>query len=240
MKHGFKRIMLALSLAFILSIPTQTFAMEKITLNSLIPNNFCTITLPQLTKQSMDRFQMHFVKHTKHKIHKVKRPTAVYKAAVPKSVNKSTPITTTPKPPVNNINNTTTPIASINNYEQKVLELVNKERNAAGLASLTMNNKLTSVAEKKAADMRDGGYFSHTSPTYGSPFDMMHKFGITYSYAGENIAKGQRTPEEVMNGWMNSQGHRANILNANYTQIGIGYVTHSNGTGYWVQEFIRP
>jgi len=105
---------------------------------------------------------------------------------------------------------------------------------------LKVNTKLSGVAEKKAEDMRDRNYFSHTSPTYGSPFDMMKQFGISYSSAGENIAKGQRTPADVMNGWMNSPGHKANILNSSYTEIGVGYVTDSNGTTYWVQHFIRP
>ena len=103
-----------------------------------------------------------------------------------------------------------------------------------------MNADLAAVAEKKAEDMRDNNYFSHNSPTYGSPFDMMKQFGISYKAAGENIAKGQKTPEEVMNGWMNSQGHRDNILNANFTDIGVGFVTDSNGGTYWVQMFIRP
>ena len=88
--------------------------------------------------------------------------------------------------------------------------------------------------------MKDKGYFSHTSPTYGSPFDMMKNFGISYSYAGENIAKGQRSPQQVMNGWMNSSGHRANILSANFTEIGVGYTVDQNGTTYWTQMFIKP
>ena len=132
--------------------------------------------------------------------------------------------------------------ASSNNgtYEQQVVNLVNQERAAAGLSALTVNAKLAGMAEKKAEDLRDNHYFDHNSPVYGSPFDMMRQFGISYKSAGENIAKGQRTPEEVMNGWMNSPGHRANILNSSYTEIGVGYVTDGSGTGYWVQEFIRP
>ncbi|WP_242664935.1 CAP domain-containing protein, partial [Geobacillus zalihae] len=79
-------------------------------------------------------------------------------------------------------------------------------------------------------------YFSHNSPTYGSPFEMMKKFGISYTAAGENIAKGQRTPQEVVNAWMNSEGHRANILNKNFTHIGVGFEEN----GYiWTQQFIR-
>ena len=83
--------------------------------------------------------------------------------------------------------------------------------------------------------MKENHYFNHTSPVYGSPFDMMKTFGISYRTAGENIAMGQRTPEEVVNAWMNSEGHRANILNASFTQIGMGYVAEGN---YWTQMFI--
>ena len=82
------------------------------------------------------------------------------------------------------------------------------------------------------------GYFDHTSQTYGSPFDMMKKFNISYNTAGENIAMGQKTPSEVMNSWMNSSGHRANILNSTYTELGVGIQKDSNGTIYWTQMFI--
>ncbi|GAB1475600.1 hypothetical protein MASR2M70_04320 [Bacillota bacterium] len=130
--------------------------------------------------------------------------------------------------------------APAGNYEAQVVDLVNKERIAAGLAPLKYNSALAKVANVKAADLRDKNYFSHTSPTYGSPFDMMKSFGISYSSAGENIAKGYRTPDAVMDGWMNSPGHKANILNSSFTEIGIGYVTDAGGAGYWVQMFIRP
>ena len=118
-------------------------------------------------------------------------------------------------------------------FASQVIELVNQERTKAGLKALTVHEKLSGMALDKAKDMSDNNYFSHTSPTYGSPFDMMKQYGISYRYAGENIAQGQRTPEEVMNSWMNSQGHRANILSENFTMIGVGYYN-----GYWVQEFI--
>ena len=98
------------------------------------------------------------------------------------------------------------------NFASEVVTLVNKERANAGLKPLTVHAKLTTVALDKAKDMSNNNYFSHTSPTHGSPFDMMKAYGISYGYAGENIAKGQRTPQEVMNSWMNSQGHRENIL----------------------------
>ena len=120
-------------------------------------------------------------------------------------------------------------------YEKEVIALVNKERRLAGLKDLTYDWQLSRVARYKSEDMRDKGYFSHTSPTYGSPFQMMKSFGISYRSAGENIAKGQKTPAEVVNAWMNSSGHRANILNSSFTHIGVGYVADGK---YWTQMFI--
>ncbi|OMF22734.1 SCP-like extracellular [Paenibacillus sp. FSL H8-0548] len=118
-------------------------------------------------------------------------------------------------------------------FEQQVLDLVNQERSKVGLKSLVMNSELSNMAMVKAKDMHDNNYFDHNSPRYGSPFDMMKEFGIEYSSAGENIAKGQQSPTQVMNDWMNSPGHRANILKDSFTQIGIAYYN-----GEWVQEFI--
>lgn len=124
---------------------------------------------------------------------------------------------------------------SVSNYEEEVVRLVNIERAKNGLSALETDWQLSRVARYKSQDMKDKNYFSHTSPTYGTPFQMMKSFGISYRYAGENIAKGQRTPQEVVTAWMNSSGHRANILNANYKKIGVGYVASGN---YWTQMFI--
>ncbi|GAE93206.1 transporter [Gracilibacillus boraciitolerans JCM 21714] len=126
-------------------------------------------------------------------------------------------------------------MAEVNQFERQVVALTNKERENAGLAPLQLDTKLSQVARKKSKDMATNGYFSHTSPTYGSPFNMMQQSGVNYRTAGENIAKGQRTPEEVVNGWMNSEGHRANILNGDFTHIGVGYVEDGN---HWTQQFI--
>ncbi|MCL2508360.1 MAG: CAP domain-containing protein [Oscillospiraceae bacterium] len=123
--------------------------------------------------------------------------------------------------------------------EEEVLSLVNKERTSRGLHPLKLNWELARVARYKSEDMRDRGYFSHTSPAYGTPFDMIRSFNIKMTAAGENIAKGYRTAQEVMIGWMNSPGHRANILSGNFTEIGIGYCTGAGGP-YWTQMFIRP
>ncbi|MGM9954414.1 MAG: CAP domain-containing protein, partial [Peribacillus sp.] len=120
-------------------------------------------------------------------------------------------------------------------FEQEVVTLTNAERAKQGLAALEIDTELSKVARAKSQDMKDNNYFDHNSPTYGSPFDMMKQFGISYTSAGENIAQGQQTPEEVVEAWMNSQGHRENIMNASFTHIGVGYVESGN---YWTQQFI--
>ncbi|MFR6484296.1 MAG: CAP domain-containing protein [Intestinibacter bartlettii] len=137
-----------------------------------------------------------------------------------------------------NDDNNSSNINGFSKEQVEVLNLVNKERKANGLKPLTLNKELSNVANIKSRDMIEKGYFDHTSPTYGSPFDMMRKFNISYNTAGENIAMGQKTPSEVMNSWMNSSGHRANILNSTYTELGVGIQKDSNGTIYWTQMFI--
>ena len=125
--------------------------------------------------------------------------------------------------------------AAVTQYEQEVIRLVNEIRVQNGLSALTYNWELSRVARYKSQDMVDNRYFSHTSPTYGTPFQMIRSFGLSYRSAGENIAYGQRTPQAVVNAWMNSSGHRANILSSSYTQIGVGYVANGH---YWTQMFI--
>ncbi len=131
-----------------------------------------------------------------------------------------------------------TPEGNFSAFQKEVLDLVNAERTKRGLAPLTLDAKLSNVATIKSQDMIDKNYFSHNSPTYGSPFDMMKQFGISYKAAGENIAYGQKTPKEVMNAWMNSNGHRKNILSSDFTHLGVGVAKKSNGTIYWTQMFI--
>ena len=118
--------------------------------------------------------------------------------------------------------------------EQQVADLVNQERAANGLAPLTLSDDLCDGARRKSQDMHDNNYFSHDSPTFGSPFDMMSSMGIDFWAAGENIAMGYPTAEAVMEGWMNSPGHRANILSDAFTELGVGYVD-----GYWTQWFVN-
>ncbi len=123
-------------------------------------------------------------------------------------------------------------------FQTEVVNLVNQERTSRGLGALSVSSALTNTATLKSQDMAKNNYFSHTSPTYGSPFDMMKQFGISYRTAGENIAMGQTTPAQVMNAWMNSEGHRANILNSSFTKIGVGVARNTSGQYYWTQQFI--
>ena len=126
--------------------------------------------------------------------------------------------------------------SDVSQQAQAVLSLVNAERSKNGLSSLTLSSKLTAVANEKARDMAENNYFSHESPTYGSPFQMLQQYGIRYRTAGENIAKGYKTPAAVVEGWMNSPGHKQNILNASYSAGAMGCYYY-NGSYYWVNNF---
>ncbi len=134
----------------------------------------------------------------------------------------------------------TIPAVTTTSQETEVIKLVNAERAKAGLPALKHNWQLSRVARYKSADMANKGYFSHNSPTYGTPFQMMENFGLRFSAAGENIAYGQRTPAEVMRDWMNSPGHRNNIMSRSFTEIGVGLAKNKNGVCYWTQQFMKP
>ncbi|MGI6085597.1 MAG: CAP domain-containing protein [Acetivibrionales bacterium] len=122
--------------------------------------------------------------------------------------------------------------------EKKLLDLINAERAKSNLSPLSADPELMKVARVKANDMTKNNYFSHYSPTYGSPFDMMRQFGVTFKAAAENIA-GNSTVEGAVNAWMKSEGHRSNIMNSNYNYTGIG-ISKSSKYGYvFVQMFIR-
>lgn len=126
-------------------------------------------------------------------------------------------------------------IDSLKKIEHQVIQYTNQERQKHGLAPLKPDWQLSRVARYKSTDMLKRNYVSHTSPTYGSPFKMMRNFNISFQAAAENIAKGQTTPYAVVKEWMDSSGDRANILNGNYTHIGVGYIVDGN---YWTQLFI--
>ena len=140
-----------------------------------------------------------------------------------------TPDNGTEQNPEDNNNGT-----SQGDFASQVVALVNAERAKQGLSALTIDTKVQQAALVRAKESAQS--FSHTRPNGSSFSTALTEAGVSYRTAGENIAYGQSTPQQVMNAWMNSSGHRANILNANYTTIGVGY-TVINGTAYWAQLF---
>jgi uncharacterized protein YkwD len=138
---------------------------------------------------------------------------------------------------------TTPPIMDI---EEQVVALTNLERLAHGCGPVTMDSRLRAAAEGHSEDMALNNYFDHYAPDGTSPWDRIRDQGYFYSMAGENIAAGYSSPESVVAGWMNSEGHRANILNCGYIHIGVGYYYLANDTGevnyqhYWTQVLASP
>lgn len=128
---------------------------------------------------------------------------------------------------------------NLSEVEFEIFFLTNEERIKHGVQPLILDLDINKVARLKSQDMHDKQYFDHLSPTYGSPFDMLTEFGITYRGAGENIAAGYQNAKDVVTGWMNSEGHRKNILQTSYERIGIGYYYGSDGyQKYYTQMFI--
>ena len=125
--------------------------------------------------------------------------------------------------------------SEVHPYVTQILNLVNEERAKAGLSALTLDMNITAAATVRAKEIKQS--FSHTRPNGSSFSTALTEQGVTYRGSGENIAWGQKSPEQVMNGWMNSDGHRANILNKNYKNLGVGYYQDENGVNYWVQLF---
>ncbi|SFL68293.1 uncharacterized protein, YkwD family [Gracilibacillus orientalis] len=125
---------------------------------------------------------------------------------------------------------------SLDGLRQKVVELTNQARSENGAGTLKFNHELGNAAQKKSEDMAKNNYFSHTSPTYGSHSDMLQQFGIDYSKSSENIAAGQKSAEEVVQAWLDSKGHRKNLLDPEVTHIGVGFTSDGN---YWTQLFIK-
>ena len=128
--------------------------------------------------------------------------------------------------------------ASVTTAEKNAVELMNADRRANGLSDLKVSSAVTAVARSHAQDMAGRNFFSHTNPDGKTPFDRLKAAGISYSAAGENIAKNTSV-QAAETSFMNSSGHRANILNSNYTTVGIGVAYDSAGNVYVVQDFIK-
>ena len=137
----------------------------------------------------------------------------------------------------NNSNSNSNTNTTMTADEKEVFDLINKQRTNNGLAALKNDSEVQRVARIKAQDMVNNNYFSHTSPTYGSPFDMLKSFKISYKTAGENIA-GNSSNSSAVTAWMNSSGHKANILNSNFNYTGIGVVSSPKYGKMYVQLFI--
>ena len=134
-------------------------------------------------------------------------------------------------------NNSGTTTAGLTSDELEVFNLINEQRTQNGLAALKIDTEVQNVARIKAQDMVNNNYFSHTSPTYGSPFDMLKSFKVSYKTAGENIA-GNSSNSAAVTAWMNSSGHKANILNSSFNYTGIGVIKGSKYGKIYVQMFI--
>lgn len=193
-----------------------------------IPSNILSLANGKISVSDL-------LKKLEVKTPEVKKPEV--KAPVVKKPEVKTPEVKAPvvtKPEQSTNTNT-----SVSSYEKQVADLVNAERAKAGVAPLTLDSSISNVARTKSKDMANNNYFAHTSPTYGSAGNMLSQFGIKYSAWGENIASGQKTPQQVVTAWMNSQGHRENILSPTFTKLGVGYATNSNGVAYWTQMFVK-
>ena len=149
----------------------------------------------------------------------------------------TTSITTSAKTTV--VNTASKTVSSAAGYEVRVIQLCNIQRAKYGLPALSQDSKLMQLCKMKSQDMAYRNYFSHNSPVYGSAFNMMKTYGVKFVAAGENIAEGQKTPDAVVASWMNSPGHRANILNKVYKEIGVGIATDRYGRIVWTQMFIK-
>lgn len=198
-------------------------------------------TLPKVeTKQIQQQTPSSTTKKEKIKV-AVKEKKQVSKETEKSSHTKKEPVKTTSeetKSQQSTTDNVQKSDSNSTSIEQEVVRLVNLERTKRGLKPLQIDEKVSYVADKKSQDMKEKGYFSHQSPRYGSPFDMLKTFGVKFHSAGENIAAGYDSAQAVVDGWMKSEGHRQNILNPNFTHIGVGYVKGGSYGCYWTQLFI--
>lgn len=161
-------------------------------------------------------------------------PTAPVTPNKPTGTTATTP-TRTPGTPTGTSAPTGT--GTLSSQGSRILQLANAERAKVGAKPLKSNTDLNKLATMKSQDIVEKNYFSHQSPTYGSPFDMMKKYGVSYMYAGENLAIDQDA-DQAHNAWMNSEGHRKNLLNPDFTEIGIGLYPKGNGSYAYTQMFI--
>lgn len=231
MKHLYKKSIALLLMFFMLSIPVvakaQVYYNMKITLNGQTQS--IQIPIQDSIKKTLTFRYTYTIKDGKW--------TLVSKTENPIVEKPKAPVISSDKQESPKEDTSSTKVKGLTADEQKMLDLVNSERKKAGLAPLKVDMRLVEISRMKSKDMIDKNYFSHTSPTYGSPFDMLKKSGISYSYAGENLA-GSNDVERAHVNLMNSPGHRRNILNSNYTHVGIGIVKGGPYGKMYTQTFI--
>jgi uncharacterized YkwD family protein len=238
MKHIYKKISAVLLLVFVLALPgvagAATYYNVKFTVNGQTQTLKVPIDLNSIAKDSTKTFRF---------VYTYKDGKWVLTSKGGPLPGKTEPVKVPSVPPVKEPSEppkqtpSTPKIKGLTADENKMLELVNAERRKAGLKPLENDMRLVDLSRKKSKDMIDNNYFSHTSPTYGTPFDALKNNGITYRYAGENLA-GAPTVERAHTGLMNSPGHRANILSPNFTHIGIGIVDGGPYGKMYTQTFI--
>ncbi|GLY28280.1 CAP domain-containing protein [Kineosporia sp. NBRC 101731] len=199
-----------------------------------LPNGKYTVSV--LTSQSGKSAKVATYSLT---INNKKKTPTTKPTATPSKTPTSKPSTPAGKPTTTTTTTSSSGGGTGGTRAQKVLSIVNTKRAAAGCKALKLNSKLTAAAQSHSEDMAKNNYFDHNSQDGRSPFDRMSDAGYKFGAAAENIAMGQQTPADVMDSWMNSAGHKANILNCTYTEMGLGYAV-GNGSPYWTQTFGTP
>jgi len=239
MKQIYKKICVAL-LLIVLALPgvatASTVFNVKVTLNGKTQTLNIPIDLESITQNYTKTIKLVYTYKDGKWILTSKEDTGSEQTTPSTPTVPSQPEPSKPETPATPVSNTTE-VKGLTADESKMLELVNQERQRAGLKPLQIDMRLVEISRKKSKDMIDNNYFGHTSPTYGTPFDALKNNGISYRYAGENLA-GAPTVERAHTGLMNSPGHRANILNPNYTHIGIGIVEGGPYGKMFTQTFI--
>jgi len=240
MKHINKKLIAVLLLVFMFVLPSIASASVmyynvKLTVNGEEQSFKVPIDLSKLSLNTTNTFKFVYTyKDGKWVLTSQGQPITETKPEKP--APSKPPVDKTPNEPPKTEPNTPQ-VKGLSADESKMLELLNAERKKAGLKPLENDMRLVDISRKKSKDMIDKNYFGHTSPTYGSPFDALKNNGVSYRYAGENLA-GAPTVERAHSGLMNSPGHRANILNPNFTHVGIGIVDGGPYGKMYTQTFI--
>ncbi len=230
-------------------IPTETLAALLATLAALLAFASVTITPPSNTTQSVPAAQSGVVEAppapadpTHHVVPPAGGTTIPPQPTFTAPTTPAPPTATAPPPPPLPPGDGIAPAPpAIDPRVQQVLQLVNSERSRAGCGPVHLETRLSSAALVHSQDMAERNYFDHISPDGSSPADRVSEAGYDWSGTGENIASGYDTAQEVMDGWMSSEGHRKNILNCDWADMGIGIVDVGPDAPYWTQEFgTRP